>query len=197
MVKQFEVLEDCPAQGVPVVLGGVKVVTPSAVVTALDWCARARQCEQEHGSLLELPACRLHDVPSTEPIAAAAPASVPAVARRTRVAVPADIADLVPAYLENRRREAKRLADAATAGDFGTIDLIAQRMAGGGAMFGFEEITELGRSLRSAVAKKDLREMLQAVAAYEAYLAALKVTSGGQARKTLDEQAANAAQYFG
>lgn len=189
MVKQFEVLEDCPAQGVPVVLGGVKVVTQSAVVTALSWCAHARQCEQEHGSLLDVPACRLHDEPSTRPTAPSQPAGKPAPARRTRVLVPEDIADLVPAYLGNRRKEATQLAAAAAAQDFTAIELIAGRMSGGGAMFGFDEITALGRELRRAVAQKSVLEAQRVAAAYEAYLAEVKVMSGGRA--------ANAAQYFG
>ena len=176
MARRFETLDYCPTRDAAVVFAGIKVVTSSQVVTAIKWCACARQCEQEHGSLLELPACRLHDAPSREPLRPAKPS--PAPSAPIRVAVPADIADLVPGFLHNRRMEAKRLAAAATEHDFALVDRVAQTMVGGGSMFGFDEITAIGRVLRQAAATRNASALADAVASYGLYLSRVQVACG-------------------
>lgn len=96
-----------------------------------------------------------------------------------RVVLPQDLADLVPGYLANRGSETRTLLTALAQGDFQGIDWIAQRMVGGGAMFGFDRITELGRVIRSAVTSGNRRQIRQAVQDYAAYLDQLRVEYRG------------------
>lgn len=95
------------------------------------------------------------------------------------VVLPQDLADLVPGYLANRRSETKALLTALAQGDLQRIDWIAQRMVGGGAMFGFERITELGRVIRCAVTSSNRGQIRQAVREYAGYLDQLRVEYRG------------------
>ena len=91
------------------------------------------------------------------------------------VVLPLDLADLVPRFLANRRNEAKALLVALVEGDFESIDWIAQRMVGGGAMFGFDQITAIGRMVRRATASRDIPQIRLAIDEYAAYLERLRV----------------------
>ena len=95
------------------------------------------------------------------------------------VVLPLDLADLVPRFLANRRNEAKALLVALVEGDFESIDWIAQRMVGGGAMFGFDQITAIGRMVRRATASRDIPQIRLAIDEYAAYLERLRVEYHG------------------
>jgi hypothetical protein len=96
-----------------------------------------------------------------------------------RVVLPLDLADLVPQFLVNRRNEAKALLVALVEGDFESIDWIAQRMVGGGAMFGFDQITAIGRMVRCATASRNIRQIRLAIDEYAEYLERLRVEYHG------------------
>jgi HPt (histidine-containing phosphotransfer) domain-containing protein len=74
---------------------------------------------------------------------------------RIRVRVRADIADLVPAFLDNRRREVIAIPGAVQANDYGRIRSWAHNMAGTGGAFGFPTITEIGRAMETAAKVAD------------------------------------------
>lgn len=171
----FELLDHCPATNQQVVLEGVAIrAEPLRTMTAFFSCSHARRCEQEHGSLLDVPACRLHEV-----VSASRPAATPnkdsgllysALAKSSAVAVDPDIADLVPAFIRSRREEVNKLRVALVARDLSALDWLAQKMVGGGAMFGFPRITELGRALRKSVADRNMAELRQTITGYAEYL---------------------------
>jgi hypothetical protein len=85
------------------------------------------------------------------------------------------MADLVPSFLDNRRRETPALLAALADGDFHAVDWLAQRMVGGGAMFGFDPITAFGRAIREHVAKRNKRQIAQVVREYRDYLECVQV----------------------
>lgn len=74
---------------------------------------------------------------------------------RIRVRVRADIADLIPAFLDNRRREVTAIPGALQANDYGRIRSWAHNMAGTGGAFGFPTITEIGRAMETAAKAAD------------------------------------------
>ena len=74
---------------------------------------------------------------------------------RIRVSVRADIADLVPAFLDKRRREVPAIAAALQAGDYGRIRTWAHNMAGTGEAYGFQPITAIGRAMEAAAMAAD------------------------------------------
>ena len=72
-----------------------------------------------------------------------------------RIEVPKGLEDLVPAYLEERRRDATAAASLLAANDFAGVIKIAHNMAGSGASYGFETLSELGASLERAARTGD------------------------------------------
>jgi HPt (histidine-containing phosphotransfer) domain-containing protein len=74
---------------------------------------------------------------------------------RIQVRVRPDIANLVPAFLDNRRREVTAIPGALQANDYGRIRSWAHNMAGTGGAFGFPTITEIGRAMEAAAKAVD------------------------------------------
>lgn len=66
------------------------------------------------------------------------------------VRVDSEIEDLVPGYLENRRKDIITIRAALGNGDFDAIRVIGHSMKGSGGGYGFDKITELGRSIELA-----------------------------------------------
>src|SRR4030042_2427900 len=85
------------------------------------------------------------------------------------VHVDPDIADLIPGFLENRRKDIKTIAEALTQGDFETIQILGHSMKGAGGSYGFDAITDIGKSLEQAAMAKDsggIKQMVQELSAY-------------------------------
>ncbi|HJS66247.1 MAG TPA: Hpt domain-containing protein [Nitrospiraceae bacterium] len=63
--------------------------------------------------------------------------------------------EIVPGFLENRRREVKTLETAVQHNDLRTIRVIGHRMKGDGGGYGFDAISAIGDSLEQAAARED------------------------------------------
>lgn len=74
---------------------------------------------------------------------------------RIIVHVDPEISDLIPGFLENRRKDTKTMGDALTQGDFETIQVLGHSMKGAGGSYGFDAITDIGKSLEQAAKDKD------------------------------------------
>ncbi len=82
------------------------------------------------------------------------------------VHVDPDIADLIPGFLENRHKDIKTIGEALAQGNFETIRFLGHSMKGAGGSYGFDAITDIGKSLEQAaitqddgVIKKSLKEL--------------------------------------
>jgi len=85
------------------------------------------------------------------------------------VHVDPDIADLIPAFLENRQKDIKTIGEALTKDDFATIRFLGHSMKGAGGSYGFDPITDIGRALEQAAIAKDdagIKKSLQELFAY-------------------------------
>lgn len=71
------------------------------------------------------------------------------------VQVSPDVAELVPRYLRNRRRDVVTIGEALVRGDFSTIATVGHGMKGTGGGYGFAAITEIGRHLEKAAVSGD------------------------------------------
>ena len=91
------------------------------------------------------------------------------------VHVDADYEELVPRFLENRRRDVTAMLDALDQGDYETIRLLGHSMKGTGAAYGFEAIAEIGAQLEEAAQDKDAEEIRRASAELSAFLDRLEV----------------------
>ena len=61
-----------------------------------------------------------------------------------------DLADLIPGFLENRRSDVEKMNEALAGQDYETIRSLGHSMKGAGGGYGFDAITEIGRSLEEA-----------------------------------------------
>jgi PAS domain S-box-containing protein len=60
------------------------------------------------------------------------------------------IADLIPEFLENRRRDVTAIQDALDKGDFEIVERLGHGMRGAGGSWGFQGITDIGAALEEA-----------------------------------------------
>lgn len=78
-------------------------------------------------------------------------------ARNDRAIVRADprIADLVPGFVQNRKRDVAVILDALERGDFKTEESIGHGMRGAGSNYGFQAISDIGAALERSAASAD------------------------------------------
>jgi HPt (histidine-containing phosphotransfer) domain-containing protein len=91
------------------------------------------------------------------------------------VHVDPDIADLIPGFLENRRKDAQTMGAALSEGDFETIQALGHSMKGAGGSYGFDAITDIGKSLEQAAKDSDAEGIEQSLYELSGYLDRLEV----------------------
>lgn len=86
------------------------------------------------------------------------------------VQVDPDIADLVPGFLENRRKDVVRAREALTNGDLSSLAMLGHTMKGAGAGYGFDEITVIGAAMETAAKQSDRDAVQVSIGRLEQYL---------------------------
>lgn len=66
-----------------------------------------------------------------------------------------DLEEIVPGFLENRRRDVQTLEAALQENNLAQIQLIGHRMRGDGGGYGFDAISTIGAALEQASARED------------------------------------------
>lgn len=74
---------------------------------------------------------------------------------RVIVEVDEDLSDLIPGFLTHKRADVATIVDAIARRDYAEIGRVAHRIKGEGTSYGFETMTEMGRSLEQAAAIHD------------------------------------------
>ncbi len=74
---------------------------------------------------------------------------------RVIVQVDEDLSDLIPGFLTHKRDEVATIFEAVTRRDYAAISSLAHRIKGEGGSYGFDSMTEMGRSLENAAAMRD------------------------------------------
>jgi HPt (histidine-containing phosphotransfer) domain-containing protein len=95
--------------------------------------------------------------------------------RRITVLIDPDLEELVPGFLENRRKDAATLMRAAKAGDEKTVRLLGHRMKGDGGGYGFQEISQIGAALEQAATRQDWKVIIAKTEALTEFLAQVDV----------------------
>lgn len=88
---------------------------------------------------------------------------------RIIVHVDADLEDLIPGFLENRRKDIASMREALGRGDYQTIQILGHSMKGSGGGYGFSRISEIGHSLDQAATERDsdgIRKWVSELATY-------------------------------
>jgi signal transduction histidine kinase/CheY-like chemotaxis protein len=83
--------------------------------------------------------------------------------------------DVVPGYLDKRRKEIPQYRQALENQDFDTIRMLGHKMKGTGAGYGFEELTFLGAALEQAALRKDIPEIRVKVEEFARYVDAVEL----------------------
>jgi hypothetical protein len=91
------------------------------------------------------------------------------------VRIDPSLADLIPDYLRNRRKELDGLEVALRAGNFGEISKVTERMIGVGTPFGFPYITHTSRIIREAALRNEAKTVEDLLADYRRYLHTVKI----------------------
>ncbi len=86
--------------------------------------------------------------------------------------------DIVPYFLEKRRKDIATLEMALAAGDLNTARKVGHDLKGTGGSYGFDEISRIGRIIEQAAASGDSTGVGSAVSALRDYLDRLVVTYG-------------------
>jgi HPt (histidine-containing phosphotransfer) domain-containing protein len=94
------------------------------------------------------------------------------------VTVEAGLADLVPVFLGNCRAQARSLRADPAAGDLSAAASVGHSLAGSGASYGFERISDLGRKIEAAAKRRDAHAVGELALQLEDYLARVRTVSG-------------------
>jgi HPt (histidine-containing phosphotransfer) domain-containing protein len=95
---------------------------------------------------------------------------------RIIVHIDPEIADLIPGFLENRKKDTESIGEALAQGDFETIRILGHSMKGAGGSYGFDAITDIGKSLEQDALAKNSEEIKRSVQELSAYLDRVEVT---------------------
>ena len=86
-----------------------------------------------------------------------------ALSAKGPVVIDKELEDLVPGYFNNIRRDIESLKAALERQEYEIAEILGHNIKGSGCAYGFNEITEIGRSLESAAKRKDLAEIRRQV----------------------------------
>lgn len=100
---------------------------------------------------------------------------LPQTGNSTIVHIDPDLEDIVPGFLENRRKDIATLQKALAESDAKTIQLLGHRMKGDGAGYGFQKISEIGDELEKAALRNDLPASKQHTDALAEFLSQIKI----------------------
>ena len=94
---------------------------------------------------------------------------------RIVVKVDADLEDIVPGFLEGRRKDVTELQQALREGNYETIRILGHMMNGSGGGYGFQAITEIGRHLETAAKESDSETIQQYTDELTSYLERVEI----------------------
>ena len=86
------------------------------------------------------------------------------------VTVDSDLEDLIPGFLENRNLDIKTIYDALARDDYDAIAKLGHSMKGVGGGYGFDTITDIGRSIEQAAKDKNPQKIKASLSELSDYL---------------------------
>ena len=91
------------------------------------------------------------------------------------VYIDGELAEIVPDYLENRRKDVVALSAMLEREDVAAMRVLGHRMKGSGAGYGLDAISTIGGQVEQAAKEMSRTEMAAAIAALDAFLVRLEV----------------------
>jgi HPt (histidine-containing phosphotransfer) domain-containing protein len=91
------------------------------------------------------------------------------------VRVDSDLEELIPGYLQNRRKDIEALREALAREDFDTSQQLGHTMKGSGGGYGFDSISAIGMAIEEASKSRSQDKVRHAVSELADYLDRVKV----------------------
>jgi HPt (histidine-containing phosphotransfer) domain-containing protein len=93
------------------------------------------------------------------------------------VKVDPEIADLIPGFLNNRKKDIEYIESCLEVQDFEQIERLGHSMKGSGAGYGFNGISEIGESIEIAGKEKDIEGIKEGIVNLKDYLDRVKIVN--------------------
>jgi HPt (histidine-containing phosphotransfer) domain-containing protein len=97
---------------------------------------------------------------------------------KIKVNVPSYAIQLIPNFLKNREKDIKEVEDSLKRKDFETIERVGHSMKGSGSIYGFDGISEIGKSIESSAKKKNSEEIQVNLSKLKSYLDRVEIVNG-------------------
>lgn len=91
------------------------------------------------------------------------------------VKIDKDLEDIIPSFLENRRKDLEKVKDAISQNDFKTIESIAHKLAGNAGSYGLDDLGEIGMKLEVAASKEEFPLVEELFQNYRDYMNKLTI----------------------
>ncbi|MCG6951062.1 MAG: Hpt domain-containing protein [Betaproteobacteria bacterium] len=91
------------------------------------------------------------------------------------VTVAKDLADLIPSFMSNRRKELEALRTALAQSDFDELRRLGHRMKGAGSSYGFDLVSTIGKNIEDGAKASDAAAIGANLDTYEDYLAKVEI----------------------
>jgi HPt (histidine-containing phosphotransfer) domain-containing protein len=92
-----------------------------------------------------------------------------------KVTVAKDLEDLIPTFMNNRRKELDALRVAVAASDFEQLRQLGHRMKGVGNSYGFALVSTIGKMVEDGARSGDRAALEAQIAQYAEYLAKVEI----------------------
>jgi HPt (histidine-containing phosphotransfer) domain-containing protein len=92
-----------------------------------------------------------------------------------KVKVAKDLEDLIPTFMTNRNKELEALRSALAAADFEQLRQLGHRMRGVGRSYGFERVSDIGKSIEEGARQGDKATLETEIADYGDYLSRVQI----------------------
>lgn len=94
---------------------------------------------------------------------------------RIRVVIDSGIQDLIPEFLESVGGDVDRILEAVREGDMGTARIVGHSLKGSGGSYGFDGITDIGRTMEDAARIGDAAAVIRGAEDLREYLSRLDI----------------------
>ncbi len=91
------------------------------------------------------------------------------------VHIDAELEELIPGFLEGRKKDIDTLQEALEKEDYPAIQLLGHTLKGNGAGYGFDGISDIGRALEMAAKDQDMVALIKQTEALSIYLQSIKI----------------------
>jgi len=96
---------------------------------------------------------------------------------KIKIKVPKYAIQLIPNFLENKEKDINKINESLEKGDFETIERLGHSMKGSGSIYGFDGITELGKTIEISAKEKNAEEIKNNITELKDYLGRVEIVN--------------------